>query len=130
MSVMRSPLEPDYGSGRHSNEHGKAVNFMSAWKDGTLFAGRRIVQHRDYRVTLAVDVCVKAKFRPIEVPKGYLSNTKEVSEGMLTNIKGVNGLVGWHQREDQTWQQLTRSFHLGVTEKSPQFIFEVNAAVK
>ena len=38
---------------------------------------------------------VKNKIRPIEVPKGYLSNTKELSEGVLTDIKGVNGGLGW-----------------------------------
>ena len=36
-----------------------------------------------------------SKLRPIEVPRGYLSNTKEISDGMLTNVKGVNGGLGW-----------------------------------
>ena len=36
---------------------------------------------------------------------------------MLTNVKGVNGgLVGWRQREDQTWRPLIRSYHLGMTD--------------
>ena len=46
-----------------------------------------------------MDEYVWTKLHPIEVPKEYLSNTKEVSEGMLTNIKGVNGglvLLGLH----------------------------------
>ena len=51
---------------------GKAVDLMSVGQ-GTLFAGRRVVQHRDYRVTVSMDEYVKNKLRPIEVPKGYLS---------------------------------------------------------
>ena len=42
-----------------------------------------------------MDEYVKSKLRPIEVRRGYLSNTKEISDGMLTNVKGVNGGLGW-----------------------------------
>ena len=56
------------------------------------------------------------KIRPIEVPKGYLSNTKEISDGMLTNVKGVNGGSGWLAMEDQTWRRFIRSYHLGMTD--------------
>ena len=55
-----------------------------------------------------------------------------MSDGMLTNVKGVNGglgLVGVN-RQDQTWQRLIRSYHLGYERRSPQLISEVNAAVK
>ena len=73
----------------------KAIELVSVGNEGTLFAGRRVVQCRDYYATVSMDEYIKAKLRPIEVPKGYLSNTKEISEGMLTNIKGVNGGLGW-----------------------------------
>ena len=63
----------------------KAVDLSSVGQEGTLFAGRRVVQHRDYRVTVSMG----------GVRQGQLSNTKEVSEGMLTNIKGVNGCLCW-----------------------------------
>ena len=74
----------------------KAIDFMSVGQKGTLFTGRRVVQHRDYRVTVSMDEYVKAELRPIEVPQGYWSNARDVCEEMLTNIKGVNGswLVG------------------------------------
>ena len=74
---------------------GKAVDLMSAGQEGTWFAGRRVVQKPIFRITVSMDEYVKSKLRPIEVPKGYLSNTKEISNGMLTNIKGVNGGLGW-----------------------------------
>ena len=70
---------------------GKAVDLMSAGQEGTRFAGRRVVQHTAFRITVSMDEYVKSKLRPIEVPRGYLSNTKEISDGMLTNVKGVNG---------------------------------------
>ena len=59
------------------------------------------MQHLDYRVTVSMDEHAQAKLRPIEVPQGYLSNAKEISEGMLTNIKRVNGgswLVGINRK--------------------------------
>ena len=53
------------------------------------------MQNPDFRIIVSMDEYVKSKLRPIEVPKGYFSNTKEISEGMLTNVKGVNGGLGW-----------------------------------
>ena len=73
---------------------GKAIDLRLAGQEGTRFAGRRVVQHPDFRITVWMDEYVKSKLRPIEVPRGYLTNTKEISDGMLTNVKGVNGL-GW-----------------------------------
>ena len=74
---------------------GKAIDLRSAGQEGTRFARRRVVQHPDFRITVLMDEYVKSKLRPIEVPRGYLSNTKEISDGMLTNVKGVNGGLGW-----------------------------------
>ena len=59
---------------------GKAVDLMSAGKEGTRFAGRRVVQNPDFRIIVLMDECVKSKLRPIEVPKRFLSNTKEIHE--------------------------------------------------
>ena len=69
---------------------GKAIDLRLAGQEGTRFAGRRVVQHPDFRITVSMDEYVKSKLRPIEV-----SNTKEISDGMLTNVKGVNGGFGW-----------------------------------
>ena len=74
---------------------GKAIDLRLAGQEGTRFAGRRVVQHPDFRITVSMDEYVKSKLRPIEVPRGYLSNTKEISDGMLTSVKGVNGGFGW-----------------------------------
>ena len=74
---------------------GKAIDLRLAGQEDTLFAGRRVVQLPDFRITVSMDEYVKSKLRQIEVPRGYLSNTKEISDGMLTNVKGVNGGLGW-----------------------------------
>ena len=66
---------------------GKAVDLMSAGQKGTRFARRRVVQNPDFRITVPRDEYVKSKLRPIEVRRGYLSKTKEISDGMLTNVK-------------------------------------------
>ena len=73
------------------NRCSKSIDLWSVGQQGTLFAGRRVVQHHGYCVAVSMDEYVKNKLRLIGVPKRYLSNTKEGSEGMLTNIKGVNG---------------------------------------
>ena len=100
-------------------------------REGTRFAGRRVVQHPDFRITVSMDEHVKSKLRPIEVPRGYLSNTKEISDGMLTNVKGVNGGLGWlasTARPDMVVCHLIIPF--GYDRRSPRLISEVNAAVK
>ena len=47
---------------------GKAIDLRSAEQEGTRFAGRRVVQHPDYRITVSMDEYVISKLRPIEVP--------------------------------------------------------------
>ena len=79
-----------------------------------------------------MDEYVKSKLRPIEVPRGYLSNTKETSDGMLTNVKGVNGGLGWLGVNGKT-RHGGASFDRTITgyeRRSPQLISEVNAAVE
>ena len=110
---------------------GKSIDFLSVGQEGTLFASRRVVQHRDYRVTVSMDQYVRNKLLPIDVPKGYLSNTREVIEGMLTNIQGGNGGLGWLASMGRPDMAATHSIiPSGYDRKSPQWISEVNAAVK
>ena len=52
---------------------GKAIDLRLAGQEGTRFAGRRVVQHPDFRITVSMDEYVKSKLRPIEVPRGYQS---------------------------------------------------------
>ena len=78
-----------------------------------------------------MDEYVKSKLRPIEVPRGYLSNTKEISDGMLTNVKGVNGGLGWLASTARPDMAAPHSIiPSGCEPRSPQLISEVNAAVK
>ena len=73
---------------------GKAADLMSTGQEGTRFARRRVVQHPDFRITVSMDEKVKSKLRPIEVPKGYLSNTKEKSDGERQGSQWWFGLAG------------------------------------
>ena len=110
---------------------GKAADLMSAGQEGTLFAGRRVVQNRENRITVSMDEYVRTKLHPIEVPKGYLSNTKEINEGMLTKVKGVYGGLGLLAAAGRPDMAAPRSITpSGYDRKSPQLISEVNSAVK
>ena len=101
---------------------GKAIDLRLAAQEGTRFAGRRVVQYPDFRITVSMDENVKSKLRRIEVPKGYLSNTKEISDGMLTNVKGVNGGLGW--------PDMAAPHSIIPSGYDRRSISEVNAAVK
>ena len=110
---------------------GKAIDLRLAGQEGTRFAGRRVVQHTDFRITVSMDEYVKSKLRPIEVPRGYLSNTKEIRDGMLTNVKGVNGGLGWLASTARPDMAAPHSIiPSGYDRRSTQLISEVNAAVK
>ena len=89
------------------------------------------MQHPDFRITVSMDEYVKSKLRPIEVPRGYLSNTKEISDGMLTNVNGVNGGLGWLASTARPDMAAPHSIiPSGYDRRSTQLISEVNAAVK
>ena len=110
---------------------GKAIDLRLAGQEGTRFAGRRVVQHPDFRITVSMDEYVKSKLRPIEVPRGYLPNTEEISDWMLTNVKGVNGGLGWLASTARPDMAAPHSIiPSGYDRRSTQLISEVNAAVK
>ena len=110
---------------------GKAIDLRLAGQEGTRFARRRVVQHPDFCITVSMDEYVKSKLRPIEVPRGYLSNPKDISDGMLTNVKGVNGGLGWLASTARPDMAAPLSIiPSGYDRRSTKLISEVNAAVK
>ena len=110
---------------------GKAVDLMSVGQEGTLLAGRRVVQHRDFRNTVSMDEYVKAKLHFTEVPDGYLSNIEEISGQMLTNVKGVHGGPGWLEATERPDMAAPQSIiPSGYERKSTQLFSEVNTAKK
>ena len=78
-----------------------------------------------------MDEIFKSKLRPIEVPRGYLLNTKEISDGMITNVKGVNGGSGCLASTTRPHMAALHSIiPSGYDRRSLQLISEVTAAVK
>ena len=63
---------------------GKAVDLVAAGDEGTLFAGRRISQDRKFNIKVTMNEYVDSKLSKIEVPRGYIKDTKAVSDGMIT----------------------------------------------
>ena len=105
---------------------------MSSGQEGTRFAWRRVVHNPDFRITVSMDEYVKSKLRTFEVPKGCLSNTKEIRDGMLTNVKGVNGGLGWlasTARPDMAAPHYM-IIPFGYGRRPPQLISEVSTEVK
>ena len=71
---------------------------------------------------------------PSSVPLKFQEDTcqtQETSDGMLTNIKGVNGGLGWLASTGRPDMAAPHSIiPSGYDRRSPQLISEVNAAVK
>ena len=110
---------------------GKAIDLRLEGQEGTRFARRRLVQHPDFRITVSLDEYVKSKLRPNRVPRGYLSHTKEISDGTLTNVNGVNGGLGWRASTARPDMAAPQSIiPSGYDRRSRQLISEVNAGVK
>ena len=65
---------------------GKAVDLVAAGDEGTLFAGRRISQDRKFNIQVTMNQYVDSKLSKIEVPRGHITDTKAVSDGMITKI--------------------------------------------
>ena len=109
---------------------GKAVDLVAAGDEGTLFAGRRISQDRKFNIKVTMNEYVDSKLSKIEVPRGYIKDTKAVSDGMITKLKGVNGALGWLASTGRPDMAAVHSIIPGGYEaRQTSLITDVNAAV-
>ena len=73
---------------------------------------------------------VDSKLSKIEVPRGYIKDTKAVSDGMITKLKGVNGALGWLASTGRPDMAAVHSLIPGGYEaRQTSLITDVNAAV-
>ena len=110
---------------------GKAIDLRLAGQEGTRFAGRRVVQHPIFAslcrwTNMSNPSSVQLKFQ-----EDTCQTPKEISGGMLTNVKGVNGGFGWLASTARPDMAAPHSIiPSGYDRRSTQLISEVNAAVK
>ena len=110
---------------------GKKVDLINAGTQGALFAGRRVVQYPDFRITVSMNEYVQKSLKPIEVPRGFLSSTTPLTDAMITRVKGVNGGIGWLATTGRPDMSAAHSIIPSKYEaRSPALITEVNKAVK
>ena len=100
--------------------YGKSIDPWSVGQQETLFAGRRVVQHHDYCVTVSMDEYVKNKLRPIEVPKGICQIPKKLAKECSPTSR--ESMVVWAAPHS--------IIPFGYDRISSQLISEVNAAVR
>ena len=96
---------------------GKAVDLREAGETGTLFAGRRVVQHNSFQITVTMDEYVRDKLHPIDVPRGYLSSDEPFDDSMLGWLRlreSMGDWGGWLPPVDPTWPRCTRSYLPGT----------------
>ena len=76
-------------------QFGKRKRLIDLKEEGTLISGIRVRQYPDYSFTWDMNEYTKDKLRDIEVPRGFLTNTEEISETYLKKVGTCNGQVGW-----------------------------------
>ena len=61
---------------------------------GTLIGGIRVVQHPDFTFTWHMNEYIDT-MKIIEVPRGFISQTKELDEAYMSEVVTSNGKIGW-----------------------------------
>ena len=82
---------------------------------------------KDYGFTWDMDEYSKNKLKGIEVPRGFLSNTQELSESMMQQVTRCNGQIGWLGGNGRPDIAAGHSIIAGqYKDKSPQLISDCN----
>ena len=74
---------------------GKRKRIMDEGDTGTLISGRRVRQLSDYSFLWDMDDYADKHMKIIEAPRGLLSSTDDLSDGMMSQVETCNGQIGW-----------------------------------
>ena len=68
---------------------------MDLGEEGTRISGIRVIQHSDYSFTWHMNEYVKESMTPIQVPRGFISQTEKLDEDRMSEVVSLNGKIGW-----------------------------------
>ena len=110
---------------------GKQKRLMDLGKEGTLISGIRVIQHPDYSFTWRMTEYADKAMSLIEIPRGFLSNPKELDEKRLSQVVSCSGQIGWIGSNGRPDLAAGHSIIAGECKnKSPQLIASCNQCVK
>ena len=109
---------------------GKSKCLMDLGKEGTLISGIRVIQNKDYSIEWHMNEYAK-KMKPVNVPRGYLTNTTEVDDTVMGHVVTANGQIGWIGGIGRPDLAAGHSIIAGAYKyRKPQLVSDCNACVK
>ena len=67
---------------------------MDLGTEGSLIGGIRVCQHKDFGCTWDMNEYA-TKLELVDVPRGYISQNKEIDDQVMSQVVSCNGKLGW-----------------------------------
>jgi len=109
---------------------GKRKKIQDLGEEGTLISGIRVVQKQDYSFAWNMNEYAET-MEIINIPRGFMTHTKELSEEYASKVLSCNGQIGWIGGNGRPDLAAGHSIIAGTfKDKSPQLVADCNQCVK
>jgi len=109
---------------------GKRKKLIDLGSEGTLISGIRVLQHKDFSFSWNMNEYA-AKMQPIQVPRGYMSQTTEITDEIMSQVMSCNGQIGWIGGNGRPDLAAGHSIIAGqYKDRKPQLVADCNQCVK
>ena len=109
---------------------GKNKKLLDLGNEGTLISGIRVKQRKDYSFEWDMKEYAN-KIKPIEVPRGYISQNTEIDDHVMSDVISVNGKLGWLGGSGRPDLAAAHSIIAGAYKhKLPSLVSDCNSCVK
>ena len=110
---------------------GKKINLFELGKTGTRISGIRVCQNKDYTFEWHMNEYVDNEMSVIDIPRGFKTHTKELSDDYMSQVMSSNGKIGWIGGNGRPDLAAGHSIIAGqYKDKSPQLITDCNQCVQ
>ena len=110
---------------------GKKINLFELGKTGTRISGIRVCQNKDYTFEWHMNEYVDNEMSIIDIPRGFKTHTKELSDDYMSQVMSSNGKIGWIGGNGRPDLAAGHSIIAGqYKDKSPQLITDCNQCVQ
>jgi hypothetical protein len=110
---------------------GKMKKLQDLGDEGTRISGIRVKQLKDFSFRWHMNEYAQKDMFLIDVPRGFITNTKEISEDMMSKVISSNGKIGWIGGNGRPDLAAGHSIIAGeYKDKSPNLVASCNQCVK
>ena len=110
---------------------GKRKKLQDLGDEGTLISGIRVIQKADFSFVWHMNEYSDKAMSYIDIPRGYLTQTKEIDDKRLSEVISCNGKIGWLGGNGRPDVAAGHSIIAGEYKtKSPTLITSCNQCVK